>query len=106
MSAAYYLSKIWDFFSPANEATHKTAVTVAQTTAAAITTTLATPRGIRVSSDLANTGTIFIGYTGLSLANGTHFLYPGESAIVPCANAVDVFAVSATAAQSLRWEVL
>jgi hypothetical protein len=95
------------------EAVHKTAITVAQTTAAAIITTTPCPGGgIRVWSpdgtggSTANTDYIAVGYTGLTLANAAHWLAPGDEALIPCSDALHVFAVSATAAQTLRWEVL
>ncbi|HUW12875.1 MAG TPA: hypothetical protein VM537_24315, partial [Anaerolineae bacterium] len=72
-----------------DEATAYAAITVAQTTPAAIMATTAAPRGIRVWSpdgsggSVANTDYIAIGYTGLTLANAVHWLSPGDEALIP-----------------------
>ncbi len=95
-----------------SEATHETAASVAQTTAGKLTATATPCRAVRVWSpdgsggSTANTGDIAVGYSGLTLANAVHFLSPGDEAVIPCTDAAHVFAVSATASQTLRWEVL
>ena len=87
------------------------AITVSSPSAAAIASTRATPRGIRVWSpdgtggSTANTDDIGIGYSDLTAANCTEWLQPGDFADIDCADIAEVYALSATASQTLRVEV-
>lgn len=95
------------------EAAHQTAATVAQTTAAQLTTTKTPCRvGIRVWSpngdggSVTNTDDIALGYSGLTLANAVEIIKVGQRAFIPCLDASRVYVVSASASQTLRWEVV
>lgn len=79
--------------------------TVPTGTAEAVHADAAATRYVRVTSDFANTKTVYVGGTGVTVANGQP-LGVGDVYTAEVNNANLVFCIGADAAQILRVEVL
>jgi hypothetical protein len=57
--------------------------------------------GVLLTAPSANTVTVYVGPSGVTVSNGTP-VDPGKSITIPVANPADIYSISGSAAQKLR----